>query len=270
MIARGVFGVRSLPDPEDAFGFACRHVLFPGGVGLLIACVLAANMAGCSAFQVDCGALFTRNFYKKYLFPSRPDRHYLWVGRFSGLVITLLAVVYAVFFIQRVLYSFLLTETLATFVGISVLGGIFWRRANRWGAIASIVVAMGTNFAVYHLRNQRLDHWDPNVFLAAMVAGTITLVVVSLLTPPEPVPALDSFFGRLQTPSDGGEEWKKIDPRTVSEQGRQLLLVNLFHLRRGAAGVPMLKAYRMDLRGFAIGWLIAGAMVGFAWLVFSL
>ena len=97
----------------------------------------------------------------------------------------------------------------------------------------------------------------------------IALVVVSLLTPPEPVPAPGLLLRRLQTPSDGGEEWKKIDPRTVSEQGRQLLLVNLFHLRRGAAGVPFLKAYHTDLRGFAIGWIIAGAMVAFAWLVFS-
>ena len=78
--------------------------------------------------------------------PPRPDRHYLWVGRFSGLAITLLAVVYAMFFIKRVLYSFLLTETMATFVGISVLGGIFWRRANRWGAMSSIVVAMAHQF----------------------------------------------------------------------------------------------------------------------------
>ena len=186
------------------------------------------------------------------------------------MLITLLAVVYAVFFIKRVLYSFLLTETLSTFVGISVLGGIFWRRANRWGAISSIAVAMGTNFAMYSLRNQRLDHWDPNVFLTAMIAGTITLVAVSLLTPPEPAPALGSFFGRLETPSDGGEEWKKIEPRVVAEQGRQLLLVNLFRLREGAAGVPFFKAYHTDLRGFAIGWLIAGAMVLFAWVVFSI
>jgi Na+/proline symporter len=204
------------------------------------------------------------------LFPSKPDRHYLWVGRISGVMVTLCAVVYAVFFIRRVLYSFLLTETMATFVGISVFGGVFWRRANRWGAIASIVAAMGTNFAMYQIRNQRLDHWDPNVFLTAMVAGTVTLVVVSLLTPPEPAMALESFFGRLQTPSDGGEEWKKIDPRTVAEQGRQLLLVNLFRLREAAAGVPFFKAYYTDLRGFAIGWLIAGALVGLAWMIFGL
>ena len=35
----------------------------------------------------------------------------------------MLGVLYAMFLIQSVLYTFLLTETLATFVGISVLGG---------------------------------------------------------------------------------------------------------------------------------------------------
>ena len=42
---------------------------------------LAANMAGCSAFMVDSGALFTRNFYRKYLVGDRPDSHYLLIGR---------------------------------------------------------------------------------------------------------------------------------------------------------------------------------------------
>ena len=54
----------------------------------------------------------------------------------------LLGVLYAMFLIESVLYTFLLTETLATFVGISVLGGIVWPRANRWGSLASRLSAI--------------------------------------------------------------------------------------------------------------------------------
>ena len=136
-----------------------------------IAAILAANMSTCSAFLVDAGALFTEGLYRRRFAPNRSDRHYLWIGRISGLAITALGVVYAIYFIDSVLYSFLLTETLATFIGISVLGGILWRRANRFGALASIAGAMGTNFLLYHLTGQRLDYWDPNVFLAALVVG---------------------------------------------------------------------------------------------------
>ena len=48
----------------------------------------------------------------------------------------------SVFFIQKVLYSFLLMETMATYMGISLVAGIVWRRANRWGAASSVIVAL--------------------------------------------------------------------------------------------------------------------------------
>src|SRR5919198_450189 len=193
MIAQGRGDAATLSDPENAFGFACRRLLFPGALGLLIASILATNMSACSAFMVDAGALFTEGLYRRRLVPNRPDHHYLWVGRISGFVITMLGVVYAVFLIQSVLYTFLLTETLATFVGISVLGGVLWRRANRWGALASLLAALTTNFVLYRLKGQRLDYWDANVFLAALVVGIAGLVVVSLLTAPEPNGAIASF-----------------------------------------------------------------------------
>ena len=88
MIARGTADRSMLGDPENAFGFACRQLLFPGALGLMIASVLAANMSTCSAFLVDSGALFTEGLYRPTLVRDRDDRHYLWVGRTSGFAIT--------------------------------------------------------------------------------------------------------------------------------------------------------------------------------------
>lgn len=249
MIAQGAGSAAPLRDPEDAFGFACRQLLFPGALGLMIASILAANMSTCSAFLVDAGALFTEGLYRRRLAPGRRDVHYLWVGRISGLAITMLGVLYALFLIQSVLYTFLLTETLATFVGISVVGGIIWPRANRWGALASVTSALATNFLLYELTGQRLDHWDANVFLAALLVGSAALVIVSLLTRPEPAPSIESFFERLQTPSDD-----------TGQAARPLLLVNLLHPRRAAAGKGW-RAFREDLSGFAMGWVIVVALV---------
>ena len=126
-------------------------------------------------------------------------------------------VLYAMFLIESVLYTFLLTETLATFVGISVLGGLLWPRANRWGALASLLSALATNFILYYLTGQRLDHWDPNVFLAALVVGSLALVVVSLLTTPEPADKIAAFFARLQTSSDGPAETEAVIAAAAAE-----------------------------------------------------
>ena len=245
-------GQPALADPEDAFGYACRQLLFPGALGLMIASILAANMSTCSAFLVDSGALFTEGLYRRRLMPGRPDSHYLWVGRISGFLITVLGVLYALYLIRSVLYTFLLTETMATFVGISVLGGILWPRANRWGALASLVSALGANFLLYWITGQRLDHWDANVFLAALLVGIAALITVSLLTPPEPKAEIDSFFDRLRTSSDGED--------AGTGPTRPLLLVNLLHLRRAVAergwGI-----FREDLVGFGIGWVLVIVLV---------
>ena len=273
MIAQGHASAEMLGDPENAFGFACRQLLFPGALGLMIASVLAANMSTCSAFLVDSGALFTEGLYRRRIAPNRPDSHYLWVGRTSGFAITMLGVLYAVFLIQSVLYTFLLTETLATFVGISVLGGILWRRANRWGAIASMLTALVTNFVLYYLTGQRLDHWDANVFLAALVAGIVALVAVSLLTPPEPARNLDEFYARLETSSDGPDPEPvaeaatptiagagAVNVRTATAAKHPLLLVHLLNLREAAAGRGW-QVYREDLGGFLFGWLLVIVLV---------
>ena len=252
VIAQGHADAAALGDPENAFGFACRLLLGPGALGLMIASILAANMSTCSAFLVDSGALFTEGLYRRHVAPHRSDRHYLWVGRLSGFAITMLGVVYAIYLIESVLYTFLLTETLATFIGISVLGGIVWPRANRWGALASAAGALGTNFLLYAWTGQRLDHWDPNVFLAALGVGIVLLVAVSLITRPEPVQQIESFFARLQTSSDPGAE---------TDGPRPLLLVNVLHLRRPAAG-RWWHAYREDLGGFILGWVAVLVLVG--------
>ena len=72
---------------------------------------------------------------------------------------------------------------------------------------------------------------------------------------------LESFFERLETPTSGSA-------KTAAEEGRQLILLNLFHLRRGARGVGFFRAYRIDLKGFAVGWIIVFALIAGVWLIF--
>jgi Na+/proline symporter len=287
MVGKALFGTSRLNDPEEAFGFACRHLLTTGFRGLLFAGVMGASLACCSALMIDSGALFTEGFYRRRLATRQSDRHYLWVGRSSGLAAVLLAVIYAVFFIQKVLYSFLLMETIATYMGISLVGGIIWRRANRWGAAGSAIVALSANFYLYHSRDERLDYWDPNIFLIALLAGIATLIVVSLLTPPGTGPEVEKFFANLETPSDLDEDKTHGQPiltptraarepepfepnRWAAEHGRQLLFVNLLQLRQGAQGFGFFRAYRDDLKGLVMGAGVCGALVLSMWIILQL
>jgi len=115
--------------------------------------------------------------------------------------------------------------------------------------MTALLTALATNFFLYYLTGQRLDYWDPNVFLAALLVGIAALVVVSLVTAPEPAERIGSFFERLQTPSDAG-----------ATAAAPLLLVNVLRLRK-AAGRGGWRTFREDLGGLAIGCVLVVALV---------
>jgi len=55
-----------------------------------------------------------------------------------------------------------------------------------------------------------------------------------------------------------------------AKSGHQLILLNLFQLRQAAAGYPLLRAYREDIAGFAVGSVVTAALVILGWLIFHI
>jgi len=215
----GLVGAALLPglsasDREQIFGLSCRELLPVGGVGLMIACVLAASLDNCSAFMVNMGALFTENIYRPYLRPGASDRRCLWMGRIMGLVFTLAGIGFT-WQIPLVLDGFLLTENLSAFMGISFVAAVIWKRANRFGAVSSFLVSLGVYYVLAYFRCLELEgrflfktwvKWYADISLWSLAAGVVTVVVASLLTRPEPKDRIDEFYGRLHTPATGGQE----------------------------------------------------------------
>ena len=250
-----------LADREDAFGYATRELLFPGGVGLMIACVLAANMSTCSAFTVDAGALFTQNFYRRYVAKDRPDHHYLNVGRVAGVSVTTLGVLFGLY-VDVVLEAFLFTETISAFMGISMFGAISWRRANRYGAFASLVLSSVLFFFLTYQEFGILLRWEASNFGISLLVGFASLVVFSLITKPEDKAALDPFYERLATRSyldeAGGEE------KTITEEGHDLLVANLFNLGLSKGWGQFYRRFRVDLNGLALACVVVVALIALA------
>ena len=225
-------------DSEAAFGYACLHLLSPGLTGLMVACILAANMSTCSNFMVNGGALFTRNFYGVYVRPHARDREMLLVGRISGLGLTLLGVLFA-FSVGQVLDAFMFNETIPAFLGIAVMGGILWKRANRCGALSAVAVSLAAYYALNYLltcewqgqqaeeslrrafgflaeawrQGELLDFldtgrlklvykWLAAPYAWATLVGVVVFIVVSLLTRPESRERIDRFFDNMQRSTD--------------------------------------------------------------------
>ena len=250
-----------LADHEDAFGFATKELLFPGAVGLMIACVLAANMSTCSAFTVDGGALFTQNFYRRYIASDKSDRHYLMVGRLSGVTVTSLGVVFGLM-LDIVLEAFLFTETMAAFMGISMFAAISWKRANRHGAFASLISSSLLFFFLTYQEYGVLLRWEAANFGYSLLLGFVALAVVSWLTPPESKELLDPFYKRLSTHKQLDEETGK--EIVIDEPGHDLLVAHLFDLELSKGLGRFYKRFRVDINGllFAFGVVVIIIILG--------
>ena len=181
-----------LDHPELAFGSAVRDLLPVGLVGVMLASLLAAVMSSCDTFMNVAAALFTRNLYQRHLVRGRDDRHYLNASRIVslGVVVGGLVLTFAFASVAELLQFFWKVTGL---VGISFWAGVLWRRANRWGAWASIAAAGGVLLLTRDLLLPEQIAWY-------LSAGVLSLVVVSLLTRPESEDMLDRFYTVLHTP----------------------------------------------------------------------
>jgi len=261
-----------LSDPEMAFGYGCSRLLLPGLTGLMVSAIIAANMAACSNYMVNTGALFTENIYKKYFNPLAEDRKILWIGRYSGLFLSMLAVIFALT-IKNVLHAFLFTETIAAFVGIIFLGGVLWKRANRHGALAAVIVS----FSVYYILNYLyfdqillVYKWQPALFGWAMLAGSAVFVLISLITRPEKKEALDEFFHKMRLSTDPEDRNRDGSKKTAVETGKDLLLLDITGWSRSARWKGYFVRYREDLGGFVLSWGFVGALILLAWAIMQI
>jgi Na+/proline symporter len=257
----------TLKDPEMAFGYGSRMLLGPGLTGLMLSAIVAANMSACSNFMVNIGALFTQNFYKRYINPEAQDKKLLKMGRISGLTLSLLAVVFALS-IKNVLHAFLFTETFAAFMGIMFLGGIIWRRANRYGALTSVIVSITAYYVVNFQQTGTISlvyKWMPLPFAWAMSLGFAVFFLVSWLTKPEDQDKMEHFFDNMRRKSDAkilGPDGKKP---LGEHSGDDLLLLDLPGWGKKSRWRNFFSRYREDLIGFGLSWLVVGLLILLAW-----
>ena len=256
-----------LDDPEDAFGYASRELLGPGFTGLMIACIMAANMSSCSNFMVNLGALFTKDIYVPYINPDASDARMMRVGQISGVLLTSLAILFALT-VKNVLSAFLFVETIAAFMGIMIVGGIFWKGANRYGALAAVLLA----YVSYYLLNyfatgemKLIYSWQPEPFGWAMLVGFGALILFSKLTPSEPKEAIETYFNRLDHLASADRE-EGASP-LAADHGKALILLDLPSWLTKERWQDFGTRYREDWLGFLLAWGMVAFLIGLAWII---
>lgn len=170
----------ALTDPETVFIELGKILFHPLITGFLLAAILAAIMSTISSQLLVTSSSLTEDIYKTFFRREASDKELVFVGRLSVLVVSLVALLLA--------YS--KNDTILDLVGYAwagfgasfgplILLSLYWKRMNKWGALAGMVAGAAT--VILWTQSDVLKD-----LLYEMIPGfavsLVAIVVVSLLT----------------------------------------------------------------------------------------
>ncbi len=179
---------------NDALLYLMRDLLPNGLLGLAIAGLLAAFMAGMAANISAFNTVFSYDLWQEYVVKERDDDYYLKVGRLATVGATVVAIFTAslagsfdnIMTYLQTLFGFFNAPLFATFIL-----GMFWKRMTATAGWVGLVAGTASAITVF-----AANEWGPldlpgqgAAFLAASTAFVVDIVlsiIVSLMTTPKP------------------------------------------------------------------------------------
>ena len=188
----GYFGEAGLGDAETVFLALVQALMHPLVAGILLAAVLAAIMSTADSQLLVSSSALAEDFYKALFRKDATQSQLVWVGRFAVVGIALLALLFALDKESTVLglVSYAWAGFGAAF-GPAIILSLFWKRMNRQGALAGIIVG-GVTIVIW----ERLGLLGLYEIIPGFIFATIAIIVVSLLTP-EPEKAVQDTFDEV-------------------------------------------------------------------------
>ena len=162
--------------------------------GVVLAGILAATMSTADSQLLAASSSVSQNLGCEFLRLNLSGKRGVIVARTTMVVISIIAAFLArdpessVF---RVV-SFAWAGFGAAF-GPAMLMALFWKRSNKWGALAGMVVGGAMVFIWKFLIAPMGGVWAIYELLPAFICATVAIVAVSLITPAPEKPIVDAF-----------------------------------------------------------------------------
>ncbi|OCS85451.1 sodium/pantothenate symporter [Caryophanon tenue] len=179
----GVFGRAVMPGIEigdKVMPTLTLEILPPIVAGIVLAAPMAAIMSTVNALLILVSSTVVKDVYLNFIKPNAPDAE---IKRMSFIVTTVVGIAVVLFALNPP--EFLIWVNLFAFGGLesaflwSVVLGLYWKKANKYGAFAS----MATGLVLYIY----IDRFHQHVFgmhtvTIPVVASLLIFIVVSLAT----------------------------------------------------------------------------------------
>jgi Na+/proline symporter len=188
-----------LEKPETGYIRVMIAYLPPSLRGLMIAAFAAAYMSTI-ATQLNWGASYLVNdFYRRFLKPHEPDRHYVTASQVATVLLTLISAV-VTFYMDSIAGAWKLLVVTGAGTGSVLLLRWYWWRINAWSEVSAMISAFIVSASLQTV--WKLDTDKPVEFAWIMIITvaitTVVWLATTFLTKPEPENVLVAFYARTR------------------------------------------------------------------------
>jgi len=173
----------TLDDGERAFMLLVNALFHPVISGILLAAILAAVMSTADSQLLVSSSALAEDFYKGFFRKDADQSELVMVGRGAVVLIAIMAAVIAMddesMVLDLVAYAW---AGFGAAFGPTILISLYWRRMNRNGALAGVLVGGLTVVIWDNLSGDLGAIFDIYEILPGFIFSSIAIVVVSLAT----------------------------------------------------------------------------------------
>ena len=176
-----------------------KNIIAAFGAGVFLSGILACTMSTADSQLIAASSSVTQDILINFTGKKLSDKKQMIIARISVIVIAVIAVFFArnpdssVFRIV----SFAWAGFGAAF-GPVMLFGLFWKRMNKWGALAGMISGGVMIFVWKFVIRSFGGVWDIYELLPAFIVASIAIVIVSLATK-APDKAITADFDAIRT-----------------------------------------------------------------------
>ncbi len=190
----------------------------------------AASMSCTDTFATSAASCISRDLVQRHLRPAATMKEMLVINRILVIIMIFVAAAIALNANSIVDAVIIATVIGTTSYFFPIIGGLYWKRANRWGAMAALIAGGGTQILLISYEQfwlkQPLDSISPYLtehgVLVGLTLSALFFVGVSLATKPEPDIHLAAFF-----PEIAEKVFSRDLPRVDRESARYMRIAAL-------------------------------------------
>jgi Na+/proline symporter len=229
-----------------------------GFIGLMVGGLIAANSSTILTLLNWGSSYLVHDFYRRFLNPTGTEKHYVWMGRLSTVMLFLLSAA-VTFVLGTAKDSFDLILQVGAGTGLLYLVRWFWWRVNAWCEVIAMISSFGVSVALLSLQKAHhtltidlastsplfrlADFWNHLPYTDKALLITISVTTLSWV--------LTAFFGPQTDRRTLIEFYRKVKPFGPGWN----------HVRAEAGPIPQSASTHENVPLALVGWAAGCSVV---------